>query len=76
MIDLDQFSLRELQVESAIALSTMESTNNNISAFNKQAHHNSQQWYKSVIYWYISEYGNLPSKAGPGKHVKLIYNNV
>jgi hypothetical protein len=69
---LEQLSLRQLQLESARALNTMEATNNNISQFNKLAHHNSQNWYKSVISWYVKTYGDLPSQAGPGKDVKLL----
>jgi hypothetical protein len=72
MIDIEQLSLRDLQKESARALSTMQATSNNISQFNKQAHHNSQNWYKAVIEWYIDQYGNLPSKVGPGKDIKLV----
>lgn len=73
-MDLDKLSLRELQTESARALSTMQATNNNITQFNKQAHHNSQNWYRAVIIWYIEQHGDLPSKTGPGKDVKLIYD--
>lgn len=73
-MDIDNLSLRELQKESARALSTMQATNNNIWQFNKRAHHNSQNWYKAVIEWYIDQYGDLPSKAGPGKDVKLVYD--
>ena len=50
----------------------MEATNNNIWMFNKEAHHNSHNWYLAVVHWYIGEYGDLPSKTGPGKDVKLI----
>ena len=71
-MNLDLLTLRQLQTESARAISTMEATNNNIYQFNKQAHHNSQNWYTSVIKWYIEQYGDLPSKVGPGKDVKLI----
>tara|TARA_B110000305_G_C19209801_1_gene525286 strand:+ start:311 stop:535 length:225 start_codon:yes stop_codon:yes gene_type:complete len=71
-LDIDNLTLRELQTESARALSTMKATNNNIWQFNKQAHHNSQNWYKAVIEWYIDQYGDLPSKIGPGKNVKLV----
>ena len=71
-MDINDLTLRELQTESARALSTMQATNNNIWQFNKRAHHNSQNWYKAVIEWYIDQYGNLPSKTGPGKDVKLI----
>ena len=69
---IDDLTLRQLQTESAKALVVMGATNNNISRFNKQAHHNSQQWYKAVIKWYIEEYGDLPSQTGPGKKVKLV----
>jgi hypothetical protein len=69
---LDDLNLRDLQKESARALSTMQATNNNIHMFNKKAHHNSQLWYKAVIEWYIEQYGDLPSKVGPGKDVKLV----
>ena len=50
-MDLSTLSTRELQLESARALSTIEATNNN-----------------------IDQYGDLPSKVGPGKDVKLVYN--
>lgn len=69
---IEQLSLRELQRESARALATMQATNNNIHMFNKKAHHNSQLWYKAVIEWYVNTYGDLPSKIGPGKEIKLI----
>lgn len=71
-MDINDLTLRELQKESARALSTMQATNNNIWQFNKQAHHDSQNWYKAVIEWYIEKYGDLPSCAGPGKDVKLV----
>lgn len=71
-MDISDLTLRELQRESARALNTMQATNNNIWQFNKQAHHNSHNWYKAVIEWYISKYGDLPSKTGPGKNVKLV----
>lgn len=71
-MDLNNLSLRELQKESARALGTMQATNNNISQFNKQAHHDSQLWYKAVIEWYVQQYGDLPSKIGPGKDIKLL----
>lgn len=73
-MDLDNLTLRELQTESARALSTMQATNNNISQFNKLAHHDSQKWYRAVIAWYVEQYGDLPSKTGPGKDVKLLYD--
>lgn len=69
-------NLRQLQLEAARALSCIQATNNNIYQFNKSAHHNSQEWYKAVITWYVEQYGGLPSEVGPGKDVKLILNNV
>ena len=71
-MNIDDMSLRTLQLESARALSSMQATNNNIHQFNKLAHHNSQNWYRAVIEWYVNTYGDLPSKVGPGKDIKLI----
>jgi len=71
---IDDLSLRELQKESARALAAMQATNNNIHKFNKKAHHNSQLWYKAVIEWYVEQYGDLPSKVGPGKDIELVYD--
>ena len=78
MTNLDTLEIRELQMESVRALTIVEATSNNISKFNNEAHHDSRKWYKAVISWYINEYGDLPSKIGPGKDVKLIMesNNV
>jgi hypothetical protein len=69
---IDTLTLRQLQQESARALSSMQATNNNIWQFNKQAHHDSQRWYRAVIEWYVNTYGDLPSKVGPGKDIKLV----
>ena len=71
-MDTSNLTLRQLQKESARALSTMQATNNNIHQFNKQAHHNSENWYKAVIDWYVDQYGVLPSRTGPGKKVRLV----
>ena len=73
-MDINDLTLRQLQTERARALSTMSATNNNIYKFNKLAHHDSQKWYRAVIEWYVEEYGDLPSKYGPGKDIKLIYD--
>jgi hypothetical protein len=72
MIDLETLDMRTLQKEAARALSSMDATNNNIYKFNQQAYHNSQNWYKSVIQWYIDEHGGMPSRVGPGSTVRLI----
>jgi len=72
MRDLDKLPMRDLQLLAARSLSTIAATNNNIYQFNKQAHHNSQNWYRAVIRWYIEEYGGWPDEVGPGKDVRLI----
>ena len=74
MNELEPMSLRQLQLECARVLASISSTNENISQFNKKACHDSQLWYKTVILWYVSKYGDLPSKVGPGKDIKLIYH--
>ena len=73
-MDISELSVRDLQKESARALGTMQATNNNIWQFNKRAHHNSHNWYVAVIEWYVEQYGDLPSQAGPGKDIKLVYD--
>jgi hypothetical protein len=72
MIDLEIFELRDLQKEAARALSSMDATNDNIYKFNQQAYHDSQRWYKAVITWYVEQYGDLPSRVGPGSLIKLV----
>lgn len=71
-MNLDNLDLRTLQKEAARAVSSMEATNDNIYQFNLAARHNSQNWYKTVITHYIGMYGDLPSKTGPGKEIKLV----
>lgn len=75
-MQLDDMPLRQLQQESARAISTMQATNNNIWQFNQKAHHNSQNWYRAVIEWYIEQYGGLPSEVGPGKDIKMVYDGI
>jgi len=70
-LDTDKLDLRQLQIEAARALSTIEATNDRIYQFNKSAHHDSQNWYRTVIGWYIEKYGDLPSRVGPGALIKI-----
>ena len=73
IIDLEALDLRTLQKEAARALVThIDGTNNGLAEINKKCHHNSTLFYKEVIKLYISAFGNLPSKAGPGKDIKLV----
>ena len=76
MIDLNSLSTRQLQLESARALVIMEAKNSTLAKFNKKVDHDSIQWYKNVISWYVEQHGDLPSKIGPAKEVKLIFENV
>lgn len=75
-IDLEELDLRTLQRESARALMTMDGTSAGISRFNKQAHHNSQLWYKAVLREYVEKYGDLPCKAGPAKDIVLFSEKI
>ena len=54
----------------------MQATNNNIYQFNKQANHNSHNWYATVIRWYVDKYGGVPSQTGPGKDIIMVYDGV
>lgn len=76
MKQIEDMTLRELQLEAARIISTMPATNDNIYMFNKESRHDSTGWYKAAITWYVKEYGGLPSEAGPGKDVEFIYKEV
>jgi hypothetical protein len=71
VLDIDNLQTRQLQVEAARALAAIEATSDNIWQFNQAAHHDSQNWYRAVIKWYVNEYGDLPSRVGPGVRVKI-----
>lgn len=74
-IDLTSLTTRQLQEESARVLAAGDGFGNNeLVQFNKVAKHNSHDWYRAVINWYIDRYGDLPSKTGPGVTVKLLLN--
>jgi hypothetical protein len=75
MINLDNFDTRTLQKEAARVISSMEATSNNIYKFNLHGYNNSVNWYKAAISWYIEQYGDMPSKAGPGKDITFIIEN-
>jgi hypothetical protein len=75
MSDLDNMTLRQLQLEAARVISTMSATNDNIHKFNKESRHDSTGWYKAAIKWYIDEYGGLPSQVGPGAEIKFVYES-
>ena len=70
-IDIDELSVRTLQLECARALLTMDGSSAGIARFNNQARHNSQNWYKAVLREYIEEHGGLPKDVGPAKDLVL-----
>lgn len=75
--DLTLLTTRQLQEESARVLAAGNGFGNNeLVRFNKIANHNSHDWYRAVIAWYIKEYGDLPSKTGPGTSVKLLMDSA
>lgn len=75
-VDLNSLTVRQLQKESARVLAANGGYGNHeLSKFNKLAHHDSHAWYKAVVSWYVEQYGDLPSKAGPGTSVKLLLDD-
>ena len=58
---LNDFSLRELQIDSSLVFTFHNATNNFIKQF--KADHDSVQFYKNVIAWYIKKHGHLPSES-------------
>ena len=73
---LETLDVRTLQKESARALLTMDGTSHGIARFNKQAQHNSQNWYKAVLKEYIEEYGGLPCDVGTEKDLVLFSEKI
>lgn len=72
-VDLSVLTTRQLQEESARVLASGNGfDNNDLVKFNKVAHHNSHDWYRAVISWYVDQHGGLPSAVGPGTEVKLL----
>jgi len=55
---VNDYTLRELQILSSKILSQHESTNNFIKQF--KSDHDSHQFYKNVIIWYIKKYEKMP----------------
>lgn len=72
MRNLNTLKMRELQLLAARVIGTIEADNNTVWHFNKQAYHDSQNWYRAVVQWYIDEYNGWPDEIGPGTEVKLI----
>jgi hypothetical protein len=66
-------SLRKLQTECARASVILPYEK--IEFLSSKTQYSSVQYYKLVVDIYIKEFGGLPSETGPGKDVKLLYEN-
>ena len=55
---IEDYSLRELQIISSTILSNHDATSNFIKQF--KANHDSQEFYKNVIIWYVKKYEHFP----------------
>jgi hypothetical protein len=68
---INTFDRRELQLEAARVVASHKATNGWIKKF--KADHDSEEFYRNAIRWYVNEYGGLPSEVGPGTGVTLLY---
>lgn len=76
LMDLSSLTVRQLQKEVARILASGDGFgNHDLVRFNKLAHHDSQEWYRAVISWYVEQHGDLPSKVGPGTAVRLLLDD-
>ena len=69
---INTFNTRELQLEAALVIASHNANNGWIKQF--KADHNSEEFYKNVIRWYVNEYGGFPSDVGPGNKVTHLYS--
>jgi len=75
-MDLNTLTVRQLQKEAARVLASNGGFgNHDLVRFNKIAHHDSHAWYRAVVGWYVETHGDLPSKIGPGRGVKLLLDD-
>jgi len=57
---IDTYTNRELQIYSSKILQKHNATNNFIKQFS--ADHDSIQFYKNVVNWYVQKYSKLPDE--------------
>jgi hypothetical protein len=73
-MNIDDLSLRQLQIESSVALQVLQNADNlSLSSINQKVDHDSTIFYKQVLEVFVKEYGNIPTKTEVGKKIKLIY---
>tara|TARA_X000000950_G_scaffold289358_1_gene412296 strand:+ start:1409 stop:1633 length:225 start_codon:yes stop_codon:yes gene_type:complete len=71
---VDSLTLRQLQIESSIALQVLQNADNlSLSSINQKVDHDSTIFYKQVLEVFVKEYGDLPTKTEVGKKIKLIH---
>jgi len=68
----DAMDLLKLQTESSLAMAHYKYGNNELYVFTREAHHDSQGFYKAIIRHYVNEYGGLPSEVGPAQYIELV----
>lgn len=69
---IEELTTRQMQIECARALSSINCDSGTLSKYNKLAHHNSLNWYIAVIKDYVQKWGDLPSRVGPAKDVRML----
>ena len=73
-MEIDSLKLRQLQIESSIAVQVSQNADNlSLSSINQKVDHDSTIFYKQVLKVFVEEYGDLPTQTEIGKKVKLIY---
>jgi len=73
-VDINNLSLRQLQVESSLALQILQTADNlSLSKINQKVDHDSTLFYKGVLEEFLQIYQDLPSNTEVGKKIKLIY---
>ena len=73
-LKLSDLTLRQLQIESSLALQILQSADNlSLSKINQKVDHDSTLFYGQVLTIFMEKYGKLPSETEMGKKIKLIY---
>jgi hypothetical protein len=73
-LKLSDLTLRQLQIESSIALEILQSADNlSLSKINQKVNHDSTLFYTSVLEEFIEHYNCLPSETEEAKDIKIVY---
>ncbi len=75
-LKLSNLTLRQLQIESSLALQILQSADNlSLSKINQKVDHDSTLFYTSVLEEFMQHYNCLPSETKEAKSIKLVYPN-